>query len=68
VNKLPNIESIKKQMNELAKKRNQIVHEGDLVRHERGGHTRLNKITYKYVQDSIGFLKNLVDTIEKIKP
>ena len=36
------ITPVKSQFDEIARRRNLIVHEGDLVRHERGGKPRLN--------------------------
>lgn len=60
------VEPIKKQLNEIARRRNLIVHEGDLVRHQRGGRPRINPITKGYVHDSLDFLDTLVMNLEAI--
>jgi hypothetical protein len=57
---------IKKQLGLLVQRRNFIVHEGDLVRHERGGQVRVHAITRKYVEDSLDFLDTLVAHLETI--
>jgi hypothetical protein len=57
----------KKQLGTLVQRRNFIVHEGDLVRHQRGGRVRMHLITRKYVEDSLVFLDTLVTHLETIK-
>jgi len=57
---------IKKQLSGIATRRNQIVHEGDLVRHERGGQIRRHGITRKYVTDSLDFLDQFVTSLENV--
>lgn len=64
--KYANVKAIKKQLNEVARRRNLIVHEGDLVRHQRGGRARVNEIARKYVHDSLDFLDQLVVNLEKV--
>lgn len=61
-----NVGSVKKQLGDIARRRNLIVHEGDLVRHRRGGHVRVSEISKKYVHDSIDFLDALVASLEKV--
>ena len=60
------ITPVKSQLDEIARRRNLIVHEGDLVRHERGGKPRLNPITKKYVHDSLDFIDGLVGYLEAV--
>jgi len=57
---------IKKQLGEIAKRRNWIVHEGDLVRHERGGTCRCHAISPKFVRDSLAFLDDFVGHLESV--
>jgi hypothetical protein len=51
----------------IVQRRHFIVHEGDLVRHERGGQTRVHPITRKYVDDSLAFLDTLVGHLEGLE-
>jgi hypothetical protein len=57
---------IRNQLNAIATRRNQVVHEGDLVRHRRGGKVRKQGITRKFVDDSIGFLETFVGHLESV--
>jgi len=50
------LKTVKTQLANIAKRRNQIVHEGDLVFHERGGQVKWHNIERKYVADSLDFL------------
>lgn len=61
-----NFKPIKDQLNTLVEKRNYIVHEGDLVRHQRGGVCRKNEISKRYVADSLDFLDGLVTQLEQV--
>lgn len=63
---VPNIKPVRDQLNSIVRRRHQIVHEGDLVRHQRGGGTRVHPITKKYVHDSINFFDALVGHLETI--
>lgn len=54
------------QLNALVQRRHRIVHEGDLIRHQRGGQTRAQSITRKYVADSLDFLDTLVGHLENV--
>ena len=60
------ISTIKNQLNNIVQRRHQIVHEGDLIRHQRGGQTRVHSITTKYVHDSLDCLDVLVGHLNTI--
>lgn len=64
---LGDIGPIQKQLGEIAKRRNWIVHEGDLVRHQRGGSCRCHSLTPKFVHESLTFLDELVTHLESVK-
>lgn len=63
---LPDINTIKTRLNEIVRKRNLIVHEGDLVRHQRAGHVRRIGVTSQFVQESLGFLDTFVSHLDAI--
>lgn len=65
--KLDNIEPVKNQLNKIVARRNLIAHEGDLIRHKRGGNVRPNEIGPKFVRDSFTFLDDLVNKLETVK-
>jgi methylmalonyl-CoA mutase cobalamin-binding subunit len=54
------------QLNSIATRRNRITHEGDLVRHERGGKVRPNPIDPKIVREALDFLDTLVGHLEAV--
>jgi len=56
----------KTQLGKIAMRRNQIVHEGDIVRHERGGRVAWHPIPRKYVADSLDFLDQFVAHLEGV--
>lgn len=60
------IKDIKKQIGHIAMRRNQIVHEGDLVVHERGGMIKWHNIDRRYVADSLDFLDIFVQHLESV--
>lgn len=60
------LKAIKAQLGKIAMRRNQIVHEGDLVRHERGGQLQWHPISRKYVLDSLDFLDQFVAHLEGV--
>jgi hypothetical protein len=60
------LKAIKSQLGGIAMRRNQIVHEGDLLRHERGGQIKWHEINRKYVSDSLDFLDALVGHLEGV--
>ncbi|MFH0801121.1 MAG: hypothetical protein V2A78_01855 [bacterium] len=64
--RIPNIKLKKDKLNQIANRRNSIVHEGDLEKHERGGAAKMLPITKKYVKDSLEFLDELVSNLEKV--
>jgi hypothetical protein len=64
--KVANLNAVKSQLNNIANRRNQIVHEGDLVRHERGGQVSWHPINRKYVADSLTFIDELVQKLETV--
>lgn len=57
---------IKNQLNQIAARRNSIVHEGDLVKHERGGAVKMQPIARKYVEDTLDFLDQFVGHLENV--
>jgi hypothetical protein len=65
--RIGDITSVKDQLGEIAKRRNWIVHEGDLVRHQRGGVCRCHDVSPKFVHDSLDFLDDFVNHLESVK-
>lgn len=63
---LSDIQPLRNQLGNLVQRRNFIVHEGDLVRHQRGGRCRVRPVQRKYVADSLDFLDTLVTHMEAI--
>jgi hypothetical protein len=57
---------VQAQLNAIANRRNSIVHEGDLVRHQRGGRVRRLSIDGKFVKESLDFLDTFVGHLERI--
>jgi hypothetical protein len=51
-------------LRDIVDRRNKIVHEGDIVRHKRGGKIRYRKITPRQVAKDIVWIGDLVDAIE----
>jgi RiboL-PSP-HEPN len=62
----PTIQPLKKQLGDIARRRNQIVHEGDLVRHRRGGQPKRRPVDRMDAQNSISFIQDLIDALEKV--
>ena len=62
------LKQFKSTLDNILKRRNQIAHEGDLVRHERTGHAhvRKNPIGPKEVEDAIAYLDKLVAELDRI--
>jgi hypothetical protein len=60
------LRAVKIQLANIAKRRNQIVHEGDLVVHERGGQVKWHVIERKYVADSLDFLDLFVAHLDSV--
>jgi hypothetical protein len=61
-----NMKPIQMELNQIARKRNRIVHEADLVLHKRGGKARLHPITAADVRHAMTFLDDLVQNLESI--
>lgn len=57
---------IKKKLNKIAERRNHIVHEGDLARHQRGGEVKAQQIERRFVEESLSFLDEFVDGLENL--
>lgn len=57
---------IRDQLNTIVDRRHRIVHEGDLVKHERGGKPRKNEIGRKFVDESLNFIDTFVGHLEAI--
>lgn len=64
--RIGNIRPVQNQLNTLVRRRNIIVHEGDLVRHERGGQVRRSTISRQYVSNGLDFLNALVRHLETV--
>ena len=60
------LSAIKRQLNGIVRRRNQIVHEGDLKVHQRGGQVNRNKIEHAFVAESLDFLTQFVFHLEQI--
>jgi hypothetical protein len=60
------IKPTRAQLNSIVQRRHRIVHEGDLVRHKRAGHSRVHPLKRKYVSDSLDFIDTLVGHLESI--
>lgn len=60
------ITPIRSQLNDIVYRRNLIVHEGDLVRHERGGRVRRLETSKQYVKDSLDFLDGFVARLDTV--
>jgi hypothetical protein len=60
------LESLKEQLNKVVARRNQIVHEGDLPRHQRGGQVYVQEIRRLWVQESLDFLIELAGRLEAV--
>tara|TARA_R110000782_G_scaffold191199_2_gene281041 strand:- start:160 stop:930 length:771 start_codon:yes stop_codon:yes gene_type:complete len=56
---------IKKHLNKIAERRNHIVHEGDLARHQRGGAVKAQQIERKFIEESLTFIDEFVDALEQ---
>jgi hypothetical protein len=65
--KLASIKPIQKQLNDIVRRRNEIVHEADLVRHQRGGMVRVQNLDPALVERSLDFLDSFVAQLEAIR-
>ncbi len=57
---------IKRELGSIIRRRNWIVHEGDLVRHKKGGDARCNEIAPKFVREGLVFIDDLAEKLETI--
>lgn len=64
--RLSSIKPMQRQLDHIVRRRNEIVHEGDLVRHERGGKVRCQSIDAGFVQHSLDFLDDLVLKLDDV--
>lgn len=62
----PDIKREKEALNKIVARRNWIVHEGDLVRHKRGGNTNCHEIAPKFARGSLRFLDDLCRKLDRI--
>jgi hypothetical protein len=60
------LEEVKGTLNKIVARRNQIVHEGDLPRHQRGGQVYVQDIRRKWVEDSLAFLADFASKLEAV--
>lgn len=60
------LEALKEQLNRIVARRNQIVHEGDLPRHQRGGQVYVQEIRRLWVQESLDFLSGFANKLEGV--
>lgn len=60
------LDALKNHLNKIVARRNQIVHEGDLPRHQRGGQVYVQDIRRLWVQESLDFLKGFAAKLEAI--
>lgn len=58
--------SLRRQLNEIVNRRNQIVHEGDYVQLDRPRGPDRNKITASYANEAILFIERLIDAIHRM--
>jgi hypothetical protein len=60
------IDTLKSTLNKIVARRNQIVHEGDLPRHQRGGQVYVQEIRRAWVEESLTFLEDFTAKLEKV--
>jgi hypothetical protein len=59
-------EEIKDRLNEIVRRRNQIVHEGDYVRLEKPQNSRKNDMTLKQAREDIAFIEEVINAIHEV--
>jgi hypothetical protein len=64
--RVANFTEIRDRLNSIVDRRHKIVHEGDLVRHARGGRPRPSPISRKFVDESLIFLDGFVEKLETV--
>ena len=60
------MKDLKEKLGKIVARRNQIVHEGDLPRHQRGGQVYAQSITRAWVQESLTVIEGLVVKLDAI--
>ncbi|WP_420426819.1 hypothetical protein [Algiphilus sp.] len=63
---LGDISPVRNQLNQIVARRNHIVHEGDIVRHQRGGNLRPRELQPAFVNQSLDFLDDFVGHLEQV--
>jgi hypothetical protein len=63
---LSDITPFKKQLGKVVERMHKIVHEGDLPRHARGGYAKKVPIERKFVSNSLDYIDELVQELERI--
>lgn len=58
--------NIERRLNRIVRRRNQIVHEGDLVRKQKAKKHTLNSITEKDVKDDVDWIRRLAEAINGV--
>lgn len=59
-------EDIRERLNEIVKRRNQIVHEGDYARLEKPQGPRRNEMTHRQAARDIGFVEQVINAIHAV--
>lgn len=62
----PELERMQVKLGGIVRRRNQIVHEGDLPRHQRGGSVYVQQIRRRWVEESLDFLARLAASLEAV--
>ena len=60
------INPIKRQFNRIIQRRNWIVHEGDLIRHKKGGKARCHEIAPKFVREGLEFIDDYTERLDSV--
>lgn len=60
-------QEIESTLDNIVIRRNYIVHEGDLKRHQRGGNIKMHELSRKEVEDSLNFIDKLVRNLDKFR-
>lgn len=64
--RVADISPVRNELNQIVARRNHIVHEGDIVRHQRGGQLRPREVQPIFVNQSLDFLDNFVAHLEQV--
>lgn len=60
------MDEYKRELGRIVGRRNRIVHEGDIPRHQRGGRPQKEPITPEFVDKSMAFVEDFVTELENI--